>query len=97
MDLGLAGWCKIVGGSRDVLGCPMATWDNSDQGLAGWCKVVGYPGLSHGNLGQLRPGTGRVVVGSGMSRDVLGCPRISQVVPWQLETTGTWDWQGGVM
>ena len=39
----------------------MATWDNSDLGLAGWCKVVGD------------------------SRDV----------PWQLGTTGTWDWQGG--
>ena len=29
-DLGLAGWCKVVGGSRDVPGCPMATWDNWD-------------------------------------------------------------------
>ena len=37
--------------------------------------------MSHGNLGQLGPGTGRVV---GDSRDV----------PWQLGTTGTWDWQG---
>ena len=34
-DLGLAGWCKVVGGSWDVPGCPMATWDNLDLGLAG--------------------------------------------------------------
>ena len=27
-NLGLAGWCKVVGGSQDVSGCPMATWDN---------------------------------------------------------------------
>ena len=53
------------GMSRDVPGCPMATWDNSDLGLAGWCKVV-------------------------------GCLRMSRVVPWQLGTTRTWDWQGGV-
>ena len=37
LHLGLAGWCKVVGSSRDVLGCPMAT------------------------LGQLGPGTGRLV------------------------------------
>ena len=66
----------------------MATWDNWDLGLAEWYKIVGCPGLmlSHEKLGQLGPGTGKVVVGSGMS----------QVVPWQLGTTGTWDWQGGV-
>ena len=27
-DLGLAGWCKVGGGSQDVPCCPMATWDN---------------------------------------------------------------------
>ena len=29
LDLGLAGWCKVVGGSQDVPSCPMATciWD----------------------------------------------------------------------
>ena len=37
LNLGLAGSCKIVGGSRDVPGCPMGTWDNSDLGLGGWC------------------------------------------------------------
>ena len=41
LDLELAGWCKVMGGSRDVPGCPMATWDNSDLGLVGWCKVMG--------------------------------------------------------
>ena len=41
LDLGLAGWCKVVGDSQDVLGCPMVTWDNLDMGLAGWCKVGG--------------------------------------------------------
>ena len=53
LNLGLAGWSKVVGGSWDVPGCP---------------------GLSHGNLGQLGPGTGRVVLGSG---DVPGCPGLS--------------------
>ena len=33
--MGLAGWCKVGGGSWDVQGCPMATWDNLDLGLAG--------------------------------------------------------------
>ena len=39
-DLGLAGWCKVVGGSQDVPHC-QATWDNWDLGLAGWCRVGG--------------------------------------------------------
>ena len=36
--------------------------------------ILGCPGLSHGNLGQLGPGTGRVVLGSGRSP---GCPGLS--------------------
>ena len=51
----------------------MATWDNWDLGLAGWWEI---PGMPHGNLGQLGPGTGRVV---GSSWDV----------PWQIGITGT--------
>ena len=38
------------------------------------CKVVGGSGLSHEKLGQLGPGTGRVVVGSGR---FPGCPGLS--------------------
>ena len=35
-------------------------------------RFPGYPGLSHGNLRQLGPGTGRVVQGSGLSHGNLG-------------------------
>ena len=61
LDLGLVGWCKVGGDSQDVPACPMVTWDNSDLGLAGWCKVPRMSRDVHGNLGQLGPGTGRVV------------------------------------
>ena len=56
------------------------TWDW--QGGVKLGDVPGCPGFSHGNLGQFGPGTGRVVLGSGMSRDVLGCP---------MATWDNWD------
>ena len=59
-QLGTTGWCKVVGCSRDVPGCPMVTWDNLDLGLAGWCKVVGGSRDVPGTTGTW-DGTGRVV------------------------------------
>ena len=49
---------------------------------------MGCPGLSHGNLGQLGPRTGRVVLGTGMSRDVPGCP----MATWDNSDLGLAGW-----
>ena len=73
LHLGLAGWCKVLGGSRDVLGCPMATWDN--RMVYGSLRFLGCPELSHGNLDLGLAGW-------------WGVPGMSWVVPWQLGTTG---------
>ena len=49
----------------------------------GSLRFLGCPELSHGNLDLGLAGW-------------WGVPGMSWVVPWQLGTTRTWDWQDGV-